>query len=32
MAFPLKKKKEESTNEKIIRLHQEGKSVEEICA
>lgn len=32
MALPFKKKKEESTNDKIIRLYQEGKTVEEICA
>lgn len=32
MALALKKKKEESTNEKIVRLFQEGRSVEEICA
>lgn len=32
MAITLKKKKEESTNEKIVRLFQEGKTVEEICA
>lgn len=31
MALALKKKKEESTNEKIVRLFQEGKTVEEIC-
>ena len=31
MALP-KRKKEESTNEKIVRLFQEGKSVEDICA
>lgn len=28
----LKKKKDESTNDKIIRLFQEGKTVDEICA
>lgn len=32
MALPFKKKKEESTNDKIIRLYQEGKTVDEICA
>ncbi|WP_124098412.1 hypothetical protein [Ruminococcus sp. Marseille-P6503] len=32
MALALKKKKEESTNEKIVRMFQEGKSVEDICA
>ena len=31
MALALKKKKEESTNEKIVRMFQEGKSVEDIC-
>ena len=28
----LRKKKEESTNDKIVRLYQEGKSVADICA
>ncbi|MBR6045944.1 MAG: hypothetical protein IKP47_09955 [Ruminococcus sp.] len=28
----LRRKKEESTNDKIIRLYQEGKSVSDICA
>lgn len=28
----LKKKKDESTNDKIVRLFQEGKTVDEICA
>ncbi len=32
MALSMKKKKDESTNEKIVRLFQEGKSVDEICA
>lgn len=32
MALPFKKKKEESTNDKIIRLFQEGKTVDQICA